>query len=424
MARTSWDHHRPRSPRSAILALALLSLAACAGDHAPRDATLTAADFLAPDARTAADPAPRPREPGFKSEVMTLADARPDVAVLVGPPPAPDVTALPASTTGSAMVMDSLIGDVNGAPLYASAFFEPIDARLAGVAARQRSNKQAWTAEAKKIVGDQLTVMIRDQLLLAEARASLTPEQKKGLLAFVDQVRRDLVSHGGGGRAAVDESLREQGEKGLDAKLKENIDRQLIYAKLREKILPLATISWHDVQVEYEHRAEKFNPDPKAVFHMIWVPADNADLVAKVSADLAAGTPFIDVATRPENEFKPETAGLVEQPFKGDYAKAELFGPAELNTPARNLSPGAIAGPITFGKWTAWILLDHIDTPQARSIYEAQLAIYNELRNKKIDEESQKYITRLLDRESYSKFTDMADKLLAIATERYFEAAQ
>jgi hypothetical protein len=334
-------------------------------------------------------------------------------------------------------MMDSLIGDINGTPIYATTFFSlPIEARLRGIAAKHRNNKQAWLSEATVAVGGiyfdeqrQRTVifgrlgdLIRDELLLAEARASLTPEQKQGLLSFIEHVRRDLVSSAGGGQAAVDQSLREQGEQGgLEAKLKENIDRQLVYANLREKILPRVSVSWHDVQVEYDRRADEFNPPPTAVFRVLWLPTSNTELVERFAADIAAGVPFPELAARPENLF---TGGVHEQVFTGEYSKATLFGPKEFNEPAQSLQPGGVAGPILFSGRTAWISLDHIESPPTTSIYDAQLSIYNSLREKKLNSEMDKYLVSLLDRQSIDKLSEMGAKLLAIATERYFNAAQ
>jgi hypothetical protein len=402
-------------------ALALGALAGCASPGSksgPKAGTLTAADFRSADAASIAPAAMAERRvPTYRTE-PTDPDA-PAFTVLEGAPTLEPDT--PPVADPNAFMMDSLVGDINGTPVYATAFFAPIDARLAGLAAKHRNNVQVWTAEARKIIATQLGDMIRDQLLLAEARSSLTPEQKQGLLNFIDVVRRDLVSRGGGGQAAVDESLREQGEKGLEAKLKENIDRQLISANLREKVLPRATVSWHEVQVEYDRRAEKFNPDPTAVFRVIWLPTKKPELVEQFKSELARGVSFDELAERPENEF-PDN-GVLKQVFKGEYSKAPLFGPKELNEPAQALRVGDVTGPIVFNDWTCWLSLEEIDTPKAMSIYEAQLAIHNELREKKIKAESDKYLSNLLDRQSFTKLNDMGDKLLTIATDRYFGAA-
>ncbi len=400
-------------------------LAACSSEGSRSSGSLTAADFRAADADRAPEPVAMSerRAPALRTETVEPEDT-PDVTVLEG---APKLDPVPATPTGRAdtapVMMDSLIGDINGTPIYAMTFFTPpIEARLTGMAANPKLDKEAWTSETRKIIAVRLGDMVRDEVLLAEARSSLTPEQKQGLLSFIDQVRRDLVSSGGGGQAAVDESLREQGEGGLDAKLKENIDKQLIYSKLREKILPRATVSWHEVQVEYERRAEKFNPDPTAKFRVIRVSSKNTALVEEIKSAIAGGTSFAEVAERPENDFP--SGGTYEQVFKGEYSKAPLFGIKELNTAAQALQPGGVAGPIVFGEYTGWVQLEANDTPRAMSIYEAQLAIYNELREKKVKVESDKYMANLLNRQSYSELNQMGEKLLRIATERYYTRDQ
>jgi hypothetical protein len=376
---------------------------------------LHAGDFRAPDADTIEPAAMSERgAPAYRTE--TFDNPRAKFTVLEGTPTlAPTV---PAAHGAPAVMMDALVGDINGTPIYATTFFAPIEARLVGLAAKHRKDPQAWVAEARKIIGNQLGEMIRDELLLAEARSKLTPEQKQGLLSFIEAVRKDLVSKGGGGQAAVDEQLREQGEKGLDAKLKENIDRQLIYSNLRETVLPRANVSWHEVEVEYDKRTEKFNPDPTAVFRVIWIPTAKAELVQDFTAKLAGGASFEEQADRDENEAPGE--GVHKLQFKGELAQAEIFGPKELNEAARKLRTGETTGPFTYSTYTCWIQLSTIDTPRAMPIYEAQLSIYNELRERKVKAESDKYLSNLLDRQSFTKLSEMGDKLLKIATERYY----
>lgn len=427
-------YSRSVTSRSALLisAAAAFALAGCSSSSTPRAGSLSAADFRAPDADAAPAAMAERRLPALRAEDLDPSAVGPGFTVLEGPPTlAPDV---PVSTTEKSVMMDALIGDINGSPIYATEFFAPIDARLAGIAAKHRNNRQAWLTEAQNAIGGivqdrqtQRTVLfgrlgdlIRDELLLAEARASLSPEQKQGLLHFVEQVRRDLVARGGGGQAAVDQNLRDQGEEGLEAKLKENIDRQLVYANLREKILPRVTISWHAVQVEYDRRAEEFNPSPTAVFRVIWLPSTSAQLVDQFAADIARGASFVELSERPENLF---TGGIHKQVFKGDYASAQLFGPKEFNEPARTLQPGGIAGPLQFSGRTAWIYLDHIDTPKSTPIYDAQLKIFNELREKKLNAEMDKYLLSLVDKQSFDKLHEMSVELVVVATERYFQPA-
>jgi hypothetical protein len=176
-------------------------------------------------------------------------------------------------------------------------------------------------------------------------------------------------------------------------------------------------VSWHEVEVEYERRAEKFNPDPAAVFSMIWAPVKKPEVVEKFKSDLASGVPFEELVKRPENEAPK---GGHQQSFKGEYAKAALFGQKEQNEAAQRLSPGQMTGPIVIGEYTRWIKLERIDTPRTVSIYEAQLAIYRELRKKKEDAEIRKYILNLMGTQSEARLTEMSDKLLKIATDRYW----
>ncbi len=90
----------------------------------------------------------------------------------------------------------------------------------------------------------------------------------------------------------------------------------------------------------------------------------------------------------------------------------------ELNDPAAALRVGQTTEPIPFGSSVMWIHLASIDQ-ESTSLYDAQLAISDQIRNERTAEELERYIDRLLGRASVSDVDRMLVRLLSIAAERY-----
>ncbi len=347
-----------------------------------------------------------------------------DVAAVVG---TPSMAALPASggtgTDGSdiGLVLDSLVGQINGNPVYASRFFRDtkLDAALAGLVVKLK-NDAAWKAEARTAIRRALLDKIRDELVLAEARSSLTPEQRKGLLFFLEQLRTELISGSGGSEAVVDESLQEREGKNLDEKVQEDLETKLVQREIYQRVASKIIVSWKDVQLEYERRFAEFNPAPVATLRMIWVPTDKPEVVQEFTQALGAGTAFKELAQRAENQFNSGQAGVAERTLKdGVYADTEFFPNKELNDAAKSLSPGGIVGPIAYQRRTAWVHLESINTPTPKSLYDVQLQLDREIKERRFREESEKYLTRLMNSGSFSDVNEMTDKLVAIASDRY-----
>ncbi len=330
-------------------------------------------------------------------------------AVAPAPPPTPGA--------GPGQMIDSLVGQINGRPVYASEFLEPLDKRLGNMVA-ELNNDSAWVKEARGIIMRQLRDRVRDELVLAEAQSSLSPEQRHGLLAFINHLRGEVVSQQGGGEAAVDANLRDSGGKGLDDKVKDAVQTQLVQNEIRVRVASKINVSWRDVRLEYQRRYDEFNPAPTAVFRLIMVPAGNTTLVDDVSSRLGRGEAFAEVAAVEGNLFNRADGGIARRTFKGEMASGEFFAP-ELNETARRLEPGSTAGPIAFGERKAWISLETIERPPGKSLYQVQQTLFREIRERRMNEEGGRYLERLFTKGSYSNLQSMADRLVMIASDRY-----
>lgn len=318
---------------------------------------------------------------------------------------------------GSLDLIDAKVGDINGRPIYASSFFEPVEDRLRAEAARLDPN--AWRRLAvEEVILPRLDEIIADELLRAEALASLTPQQRQGLRAFLTGFRRELLSENLGSEQLARRRLENESGRTLDDALREKEDDTLIRLTLFEEINRRINVSWRDIQQRYERDQNVYNPPPTARFRMIRVPTADADALGRVRERLEAAEAFADVAADPVNTFQAEAGGLVEARFEGPFERGEFFGAPVLNERARALEPGGVVGPFELGSSTYWMHLEEIER-RAISLYDAQLRINQELTLERRRDEQRAYLDRLIERARVSNRDEMLLRLLRIAEERY-----
>jgi hypothetical protein len=349
-----------------------------------------------------------------------------------GPPP----VAQGAPAVESVLV-ESLVGQINGRPVYASEILEPLDGRLRQAGTQARSEAQ-WRREAAQAIVQELRTRIEDELVLAEARRSLTPEQKQGLFRFLAQIQQNLVAGQRGSEIAADESLREATGQGLRERAQSELDKALIVKELRERVGARIVVSWRDIQQAYERDFDKFNPPAVALVRLISVESSNAAGVQAITDALASGKPFAEVAKMEPNTYLRSEGGKLERKFSGAFVEGEYSPIPDLNQAIRSLNVGQTIGPITYNPRpidpdaptatpapdpknlrTGWVYLERIDRPDGVSLYDAQLQLDNQLRNARTNAEVTRYIESLRRRGNISKVEVMAERLMTIATDRY-----
>jgi len=318
---------------------------------------------------------------------------------------------------GGLELIEAKVGDINGKPIYISTFFEPIEARLIAEAGRLSRNE--WRRVAtEEIIGPRLNGIIADELLRAEALASLTPQQRMGLRAFLSGFRRDLLSENLGSEQLARRRLESGTGQTLDQTLREKETDTLIRLTLFQEINRRINVSWRDIRQRYERDANIYSPPPVASFRVIRVPTDRAEIVEEITERLAGGAAFSEVASDPRNTFRPEAGGLIEAAYVKEFTQAEFFGSEELNERARTLTPGQTVGPFALGTSTTWLRLDGIER-KTISLYEAQLRINQELTLERRRNEQQAYLDKLTERARVSNRQEMMVRLLRIAEDRY-----
>lgn len=410
----------------------VLLLQGCGGlldPSSPRSGrTLTPGDFAAaPSEPVTADSPAAPSGPTTTFPVVRPEQAREgiaDVVALTGDPAPPATPATPASDPPApapvrSIAIDEVVGQINGAPVYASDFLRDMDARLAANAAKMK--KPEWVRDTYKAISEKLRDQMRDELLLSEFNTSLKPEQKQGVLAFVTKVRDDLRSGSLGSETLATRRLLESEGKTINEKARDIADKAFINDQLRRMVYNRIQVSRREVERYYENNPQQFQPPAVARFRVIRVAKSDTAAISRVESALASGEDFAAVAARESDwnrraERDPFTQAVE---FRGAYTEAELFGGA-LNDAARALSPGQSTGRIDAGTGAFWLRLERIDAPPPVSLYEAQLAIEKKIRNERFREEQGRYFENLLRRSSASALDKMAEALTVFATDRYW----
>lgn len=338
---------------------------------------------------------------------------QPIVSVRPGPPTPQPSNAAPVEAP---MLVESKIGDINGKPIYASSFLEPLADRLRAEAAQM--TPQRWEPFAKDQIERRLEDIITDELLRAEALSRLTPEQKQGFRAFLDAMNKERISQAGGSRALAGRRLSEKEGISEDEFIRRREQEALIRNTLIQEINSRVNISWRDIRQRYQRDWKLYNPPPSATLRLIRIPTASTADVQAVNDALAAGTPFDEAAFASATNYKPEQGGLDQFPLEGSYEQTAFYGSAILNEKARSLTPGQWTGPFETGSQTAWLKLEDITT-ESVSIYEAQLAINDQLLRERRNEELRRYLDRLERRASFTSLSQMRNRLFEIAQARF-----
>ncbi|MEZ6235817.1 MAG: hypothetical protein R3B68_16660 [Phycisphaerales bacterium] len=339
-------------------------------------------------------------------------------------PNPPDLTGATPAPVGRPTLIDVKVGDINGRPVFANEFLAPMEARLRALSLELP--RAAWTREARESIQGALITTLQSELLAAEALESIPPAAREvGLTRVLNATRQRTLARAGGSITEAQRRLLEERNQTLEQFLREQQEAQLVGLS-RENLIRGIQVSGRDIENYYLRNSDSFNPPPSARFRRIDAVAAQAQTIARITESLAQGTPFQEVAASNLNApNRRANAGLVDVPFEGQYEQAEFFNNAELNVAARGLRPGEWTGPVAYfnGQLVAWLYLERV-SDDSRTLYEAQIQISDTLRQQELVQRAEELITRLRDRASFTSEAEMIDRLMAIATQRYYPPEQ
>lgn len=326
---------------------------------------------------------------------------------------------------GESVVVDSLVGQVNGRPLYADEVLGPVADQLNAEYLRlvEESTPPQWEQFQRiliKLVASQLQDLVLNELYLSEARASLSAQEKTGLMAFMENLREELVGERGGVFGEAEQQIMREEGLNWEEYLKMQEDQLLIRTLMQEKIQPNIVMSWKDVERLYNARKEQFQPDPTVTLGRIRVRTkSNEEKIGTIKEMFEAGDTFEVVAAWAGaaddgvwDEFKMGKGGVTDIEV-ADFYKSHLEG----------LEPGDTSASFERGSYTIWVSVIKIDQPEHRDLYDpaVQNMLQGEIMNRKMTSARQDFIEGLLKSGIYDNLNQMQMRVIAIALSRYKE---
>lgn len=319
------------------------------------------------------------------------------------------------SEPGEPVIVDSLVGHVNGRPIFADDFLLPIEDRLMRAAEETHGVEQQMAF--RKIILDWLRDVVTNELLLAEAEASLSSEEQRGLFAWLRMMYDEEIRRGGGTRSGAERRQQRSGS-GLDEYLGNQKDMILIDQLQRQRIQPRVIVSWRDIEREYERRYEEFNPAATVTLARLRLNSvTQTAMIEAVNERLAAGEPFAEIA----EELGFANGGLWETFEMGPGGITDIQVSEPMKVALEGLDEGDTSPPFTLGSGTLWLHVVEVDRPEARSIYDpsVQLGLRNLILSRRANTEWNRYVNSLLERGVYDELDEMAERLYQIALLRY-----
>jgi hypothetical protein len=336
----------------------------------------------------------------------------------------PSNTLTPESTRGGDVwIVDALVGQINGRPVFAQEFLEPIEAKLIELA--QASDRLSGWRQAQMILEARFEDFVNSELIISEAESQLTPEQQQGFFGWVKSLQEGTIAEYSGSREEARERMRDELGMDIEEFVQQRRDASLVQYLLDRKVKPRTIVAWRDIEREYLAREGEFNPPQMVVVGILTLNANvDADKVAKVQAWIAEGKRFPEIA----QSLQLEKGGvLIEIPVKpGEDVAAAIDGSADLTpttkTNLRGLTPGQLSPAIERGDSRTWLAIAEVKQDPPRSLYDpkVQIQLRRELDAIRGGYERGRYIERLRSRWVSDDIERILSRLKEIALERYW----
>ena len=353
----------------------------------------------------------------------------PRVLAVVGDPETEEDA---ATLKGKGEVVDLLVGQINGRPIYADEVFKPIDARLRAAARKVRDKQETprwFDDEAAKAIMRRLSDMISSEVYLSEAEASLPEDQRLQTLDYFKQlIRNDTISrHGRGSVEQADRWTRDNFNMSLDQYVEDQVRSGMISREVHSEVISNITVSWREIVSAYYRQYDRFHPKPLATIRILTIPNVREEPRKTVEAMIAEGKSITDIleSGKIRPVFFRASKGEVKVALDKDSSETNYFPEvpdlAPFNEALKQAKPGDTLGPIEFndGRGVGWVTLVSIEQRPVVSLYDAQQVLRQEIMEKKRLREFDRFEKSLITSKNYTDMRSMASILLEIARERY-----
>ena len=329
-------------------------------------------------------------------------------------------TLLMPTRVDTPVIVESLVGQVNGRPIFANDVLEPISDQLL-ILSEETNLKHDITAfknEAKRHIANQMQTIVRNELLLSEAKSGMTKEERRGLFATLERVREDLTSAAGGSQSAVTRQVLDEEGQTVEEYLDYRQQQAMIRQVLHEEVAPHVQITWRDISREWERHKSEFNSPAVVTLGMIRIsseePEEEIDLISKT---FAAGASFETVAT----SLGLPNGGRWDSFELGEGGMAEIDITDSIKSHIVNLEKGEITGPIQLGSSQYWFSVLDFKKATTGTIWDPniQMNLRKFLYNRQTAIEENRFLERILAEGSFDEFNLMVDRILHVAVTRY-----
>lgn len=314
------------------------------------------------------------------------------------------------SVVGSYTV-DAMIGQINGRPMYASQIVRRIGEDTLATLGKQYP-RQEFRKRAGFILGQTLSQMVQDALVLAEAEASLTEQEQQGLFGALQKIREDIISQYRGVEVEAEQGLAEYG--GIEGKLEIERQKILVNKYRQEKVFPSIAVTRREIERYYDNHYDEYNPPANIKIGVLIAQNDVA--LSDVEKILANGGSF-------EEAGEIEGARYSELDVQGTLAEFKDLVSDDINAKVRKLKRIGDATDRTKTRaGYMWAQLLQLERGEGVALSEVYLEIENRIRLQKFNQVNRKHLKALMNKGNFTPIEDMLDVLLDVAMNRYAQS--
>ena len=316
---------------------------------------------------------------------------------------------------GEKWTIESLIGQINGRPVYAGKFMTSIEDRILRIVAENPPGSAQRLIE--KLIQDRFQQYINNELIISEAEGMLSPEMQAGIFAWIQSIQEQTVAGNGGNRTSASQSIEDQFGMNMEQYLKEKRDEALASDLLRRRVEPRTIVSWRDVERQYSMLEKEFNPEPRITIGRIRLQVSDQLEIQNVQERFKRGETFAQVATALN---VPDGGKWQQYPLpKNGLAGLELAD--DIKKILLAVENGQVTEELRKGSTATWYCVTNVQEQATRSIFESALqrSIRRGLKEQRGAYERNRYLASLRDRWVTNDIDQMTKRLIVIAWERY-----
>ena len=316
---------------------------------------------------------------------------------------------------GEKWTIESLIGQINGRPVYAGKFMTSIEDRILRIVAENPPGNAQRLIE--KLIQDRFQQYINNELIISEAEGMLSPEMQAGIFAWIQSIQEQTVAGNGGNRTSATQSIEDQFGMNMEQYLKEKRDEALAMDLLRRRVEPRTIVSWRDVERQYSMLEKEFNPEPRITIGRIRLQVSDELEIKNVQERFKRGETFAQVVTALN---VPDGGKWQQYPLpKNGLAGLELAD--DIKKILLAVENGQVTEELRKGSTATWYCVTNVQEQATRSIFESALqrSIRRGLKEQRGAYERNRYLASLRDRWVTNDIDQMTKRLIVIAWERY-----